>query len=57
MQITSDGLKLKNEGRVFHTCETQEELEKALDLLGRLVLDVKNSYKIPPFDFDKYLED
>lgn len=41
MQITSDGLQLKNEGRVFHTCETQEEVEKALDLFAKLKIDLE----------------
>lgn len=43
MQITTDGLKVLNEGRVFTVCETEQDLEKALDLLAKLCLDLKEN--------------
>lgn len=41
MQITVDGLRLLNDGRVFYTCEASEDLDKALDILAKLRLDVQ----------------
>lgn len=41
MIITTDGLKILNEGRIFHICSTEHDLEKALDVLGGLALDLK----------------